>query len=194
MTDESTATEETQVVASSSPEQAQAAAADDFDKDRAMATIAKLRSFEKEAKAKLRRLDELEAIEQQRTEKDLSEAQRLQKELDKLTAQHAEAQATIRRATLLESARTAASKAGLAFHDGALNDALTLGAFDALEVGDDKAMAATVKTLANDRPYLLKPAAATADLDGARRGSTTKADEEASRRASLAQRWGFKQG
>ena len=169
--------------------------ADDYDKDRAMATIAKLRSFEKDAKAKLRRLEELEAQAREQTDKQLSESQRLQKQLAELQTAHAAAQATIRRATLLEGARSAASKAGLDFHDGALTDALALGAFDALEVdelGTVKEMPEAVKRLAKERPYLLKPAAQSADLDGARRGTITKADDESDKRKRLALRLGIR--
>lgn len=195
MADEFT-TEEVQAATSDTPEQAQAAAPDDFDKDRAMATISKLRGFEKDAKAKLKRLEELEAAEQQRSEKDLSEAQRLQKELEKLSAAHTEAQAKLRRHTLLDAARSAASKQSLSFHDGALADALQLGAFDALEIDDDgqvKDMSNAVKNLAKERPYLLKPATSpSADLDGVRRGSTTKEQHEADKRTSLAQRFGLR--
>lgn len=194
-TDEQTTATEAAQVAASTSETAQTAV-DDFDKDRAMATISKLRSFEKDAKAKLKRLEELEAADQQRKDADLSESEKLRKQLAELQDQHAKAHAELRRARLLQAAQRAADKANLAFHPGAIDDALRLGVFDALEDDDDgqpKGMTAAVNALAKDRPYLLKPAAATgADLDARARGTTTKQDEEARRLEKNATRWGIR--
>lgn len=59
--------------------------ADEFNKDRAMATIEKLRQFEKDAKAYKKRLDELEAADIKRKEAELSETDKLKAQLVKAT-------------------------------------------------------------------------------------------------------------
>ena len=55
--------------------------ADEFDKDRAMATIEKLREFEKQSKKLEKRLAEYEDAERKRQEAELSETDRLKKQL-----------------------------------------------------------------------------------------------------------------
>jgi len=83
---------------SDNPQQAQSAAdekvtqavtppveAEEFDKERAMATIAKLREFEKEAKAYKRKVAEYEEAENKRKESELSEAEKLKAQLEKAT-------------------------------------------------------------------------------------------------------------
>jgi len=67
--------------------------AEEFDKERAMSTIHKLREFEKNAKKELKELETLKAEKQQRAEAEMTEVQKLQKqaadakaEADKLKA------------------------------------------------------------------------------------------------------------
>ena len=195
MADEST-TEETQVVASdTSTAAAETADTEAFDKDRAMATIAKLRGFEKEAAKAQKRLAELEAAEKARADAELSESDRLKKELAELKAQHKQAATELQRARLLDAARRAAEKATLVFHPGALEDAHALGVFDALEwndKGEPLEIGKAVRELATARPYLLKPAAQSADLDGQKRGGTTKEEESVQRAAERRSRWGIR--
>jgi len=169
---------------------------DDYDKPRALETIRKQRVELKDAKAKLARLEQLEAAEQQKREADLSESEKLRKQLADLQRQHDDAQAELRRGRLLTAATRAAEAAQLAFHPGALEDALRLGAFDDLDfddAGKPKEMPEAVKRLAKERPYLLKSAAATgADLDARARGATSKQDEDARRLEKNASRWGIR--
>lgn len=168
-----------------------------FDKARAMATIRQLRQFEKDAKAKIKRLEEFETVEKEKADKELSESERLKKELSELRATHKAAQADLQRARLLEAARKAAEKASLSFHSGALEDAIQLGVFSDLEwndKGEPLGVGEAVKALAKDRPYLLRPAtSATADLDGAKRGATNSADEQAERANKRLAAWGLRQ-
>jgi hypothetical protein len=177
-----------------SPPPAGEAPTDDFDKERALDTIRKQREVEKTLKAQLKELEALKAEKEQREQAELSESEKLRKQLEKLEAEHTQAQGELRKSRLLEAARSAANKAGLHFHDGALADALTLGAFDGLEFDDDgkpREMPEAVKRLAKDRPYLLKPAAvASADLDG--RVKSTRQDEDAARREERRARWGIR--
>jgi multidrug efflux pump subunit AcrA (membrane-fusion protein) len=179
------------------PPPAEQAPADDFDKERAMATIRQQREEAKALKAQLKELDTLRAEKEQRDQAELSATERLQKQLDKLQAEHSAATAELRRARLLSSARASAEKHALSFHPGALEDALTLGAFDTLEMADDgsvREMAEAVKRLAKERPYLLKPADVSADLDGTTRGKTSKADEDVSKAQERRNRWGIRSG
>ena len=61
--------------------------ADEFDKARAMATIEKLREFEKQAKAQAKKLADYEAKEKERQEAELSETDKLKKQLAEALAQ-----------------------------------------------------------------------------------------------------------
>jgi len=63
---------------------------DEFDKDRAMATINKLREIEKQAKKDQKRLQELEAAEKKRVEAEMSETERLQKQAEEAQARAAQ--------------------------------------------------------------------------------------------------------
>lgn len=161
-------TEDTGAAATAGAAQAAATTETDtdeaFDKDRAMETIRKLRAVEKEAKAKEKRLAELEAAATEREQADLTQAQKLEKELAALKAQHADATAQLRRSNLRDAAREAAEKAGLAFAPGALTDAVSLGVFDDLEIAEDGSvtgMSSAIKALQAKRPYLFSAAQTT---------------------------------
>jgi hypothetical protein len=65
------------------------AEAEEFDKARAMELIAKLRDVEKKAKQESKELETLRAKEQQRAEAEMTEAQRLQKQLADTQAENA---------------------------------------------------------------------------------------------------------
>lgn len=80
--------------------------ADEFDKDRAMATIEKLREFEKQAKAQAKKLAEYEDAERKRQDAELSETERLKKQL-------AEKDATLKTLLIDSWKREAAEKVGL---------------------------------------------------------------------------------
>jgi uncharacterized protein YdaU (DUF1376 family) len=62
---------------------------EEWDPERAKATIAKLRGIEKQAKADAKELADLRAEREKRAEAELTEAQRLQKQYDELKAQNA---------------------------------------------------------------------------------------------------------
>ncbi len=165
--------------------------ADDFDKDRAMATIKNLREFEKAAKAQLKELEALKAEKQQRDEAELSAAERAEKKAAELEAKYQAAQAQLKRATLKDAASDAAGKANLTFAPGALSDALALGLFDGLEGSDDdkpKGMSTAIKDLAATKPYLFQQAPKAGDIDaGAKNtGNPTKSTLERNRNA-----WGI---
>ena len=98
---ETTATTETQTTA-----QTQTQATEEFDKDRAMKTIEKLREIEKQAKKDKAELDRLKQEEQKRKDAELSEADRLKKEL-------AQTQASLEAARLKELQRSVSDEVGL---------------------------------------------------------------------------------
>ena len=67
----------------------EAPAEEPFDKDRAMATITKLRETEKQAKAERKELEQLKAEKKQRDDAALTESERNKKERDELAAENA---------------------------------------------------------------------------------------------------------
>ena len=166
---------------------------DDFEKDRAMATIKSLRAFEKEAKAKLKRLEELETQAAAQAEAEMTAAQKAEKRASELEAKYKEAEALLKRVTLKDAAQEASQKASLTFASGALSDAIALGIFDTLEWTDDgkpKGMTQAVKELAQSKPYLFAKATAPADIGATDKGKESK--EPDPRR--LAQRFGIRTG
>lgn len=174
MADAETA-EDTQAV-SLSPAPAVEAPADDFDKDRAMATIQKLRAFEKEAKAKIARLAELEAAEQERAAADLSESEKLKKKLADVEAREAAAISRLNAELVKSAAHAAAVSLQLPFASmDALADAVALGAFSSLEIGDDGKIPGlndAIKGLHKARPYLFGTAQPNApDINAGARGN-----------------------
>lgn len=70
---------------------------DEWDKERAKATILKLREQEKQYKKDQKELEALKAEKQKREEAEMTEAQRLQKQADELANQNAKLQADILR-------------------------------------------------------------------------------------------------
>lgn len=182
-------TETTQDVVTDLPAAAQDETADDFDKDRALALIRKLRQSEKEAKAKLARLHELETAEQQRADQELSAAQKAAKDAEQLRAQLAQVEAELRRAKLKDAVQEAAQKLQVGFADGALNDALALGVFADVDVndrGDVIGVNEAIKALQKSRPYLFRSAAASGAPNinaGARSASPTGLNDEERKQA-----------
>lgn len=181
-----------QAPAVSLPPAASEIPADDFDKERAMATIKNLREFEKAAKAQLKELDALKSEKAQRDEAELSAAQKAEKKANELATQLASAQAQLRRATLKDAAGEAAQKASLTFAQGALSDAIALGLFDSLEWDDDrpKGMTAAVKDLAASRPHWFVSTVAGSDIGATAKGKQTKETDL----GGLGSRWGIKVG
>lgn len=79
---------------------------DDFDKERAMDTIKKLREFEKKSKTLEKKLLAYEEAEKQRKEADLSEAEKAKKRAD-------EAESKLKELEIKEQRRTIAEEIGL---------------------------------------------------------------------------------
>ena len=79
---------------------------EEFDKERAMDTIKKLRAFEKQAKQQEKKLAAYEEAEEKRKQAEMSEMERLQVELEKSKSELVSAK-------LLEQKRQAASKHGI---------------------------------------------------------------------------------
>lgn len=196
MPDLDESTEGTQVVLSSPPA-VQAPADDEFDKDRAMATITKLRAFEKDAKAKIARLAQLETAEQERATAELSEVEKLRKQLADTQARADAAQALANAERIKTGAQAAAVALQTPFTSSeALSDAVALGAFAELEIGEDgkiPGLNEAIKQLHKTRPYLFGAAATYApDINAGARGagSSSKQDVIEANRQRLAQRAG----
>ena len=169
--------------------------ADDFDKDRAMSTIKSLRAFEKDAKAKLKRLDELEQAETKRKQGEMSEAERLKAELEQSQSTLTALQSELTRRRVLDAARREAETRKLAFFPDALEDELKLGTFESATVKDDGSvtgLSAILTDLATRKPYLLKPAPKAGDIDAGARGSTSQKEEDADRKLKLTERFGLR--
>lgn len=95
-----TVTNTTQTVVPSEPQTPvtpPAEATEEFDKERAMKTISTLREIEKQAKKDAKELQELRAKEQKRVEAEMTETQRLQKQLADAEAKNAEIAANLLR-------------------------------------------------------------------------------------------------
>lgn len=182
MPDPEETTEETQVVASA-PAPVEQAPADEFDRDRAMATITKLRAFEKDAKAKIARLDALEAAEADRVAADLSEADKLKKRLEAAEAREAAANARLNAELIKSAAASAAVSLQLPFAGAtALDDAVSLGAFADLTIGDDGKVTGindAIKSLHKARPYLFGQATNGApDINAGARGANPRTPQD----------------
>jgi hypothetical protein len=73
-----------------------------FDKERAMATITKLRDAEKEAKKQAKELEQLKADAKKRADAELSEAERLKKSADEAQAEIAKLKTDLMRREVIE--------------------------------------------------------------------------------------------
>lgn len=155
-------------------------------------TRAALKAANKEAADRRKRLEALEAADQERQQAEMTELDKTKAALEKLKKEHEGTAARLRRAALKDAAREAAQKAGLAFAVGALADAVDLGAFDDLEVGGDGAVAGmsdAIKVLQKKRPYLFAPSPGAPDINaGARGNGTTSQDVLTANRERLLHR------
>jgi hypothetical protein len=193
--DEGTTSGGTQEQAAASTETEQASTSDDFDKDRAMATIKSLRAFEKDAKAKLKRLEDLEKADQERRTAEMTEAERLRAELDTVSSNFTALQSELTRRRVLDAARREAEHKKLAFFPDALEDELKLGTFESATVKDDGSvtgLGSILSDLATRKPYLLKPVPRAGDIDAGAKGGTSHKEEEAEHRIKLAERFGLR--
>ena len=137
---------------------------EEFDKERAMATIKKLRDFEKTAKAQLKELEDLRAAKQVAEDAKLSESERLQKQLEETKAQ-AQTAETERQKALAEltAERRLNQVTRIAGTLGAIdpNDANIVAATATLDPTSATAEAdtrAAIEALKTAKPYLFRQA------------------------------------
>jgi len=140
------------------PPAVQAPADDDFDKERAMETIRKLRDVEKNARLQARELADLKAKNQEREQAELSETDRLKKQLADAQQRESATQARLHAELVKRAASDAATSLQLPFAGAsAIDDAVSLGAFTDLEIGDDGKVTGindAIRALQKARPYL----------------------------------------
>lgn len=86
--------------------------ADDYDKDRALATIRKLRESEKAGRQAAKERDDLAAKLKERENADLSEAEKLRKDLDEATKRAGELEQQVRAGAVKDAVTSAAADAG----------------------------------------------------------------------------------
>lgn len=126
-----------------------------FDKDRALATINKLRGFEKMSKQQSKELDDLRAKVKASDDAKLSETERLTNRIAELERQHGEAQKALTSERTRNAVQAAATRAG------AVNPEVVYRLLDAdaLELDSDgrpKNVEAAVKALLKENPYLAR--------------------------------------
>lgn len=154
---------------------------DNFDKDRAMATISKLREFEKEAKALKKRVADYEAAEQARKEAEMSDAEKTQARLDQLEAeaQAAKAERDQAKAQAAETLmRTAVLMAAASFHDPA--EAWMFVDRSKLEIdeaGNVTGAEKAVEAVAKAKPHLLKAQSKTLGTPGGKPRDARKTND-----------------
>jgi hypothetical protein len=170
-------------IATSAPTPVIEPIADDFDKDRAMATIEKLRLIEKNAKVQAKELAELKAEREQRATAELSETERLKKQLADALARETAAASRLQAELVKSAAQSAALALQTPFASAdALSDAVALGAFASLEIGDDGKVTGindAIKALHKQRPYLFGKANQDApDINAGARGAGARTNQE----------------
>lgn len=161
-------------------------------------TRAALKQANAESAARRKRLETLEAAEATRAAADLSEADRLKKQLADAQTAATTAQARLNQELIKSAAARAAATLELPFAGStALDDAVALGAFADLEIGDDgkvSGMSEAIKALHKARPYLFgqqtQPDAP--DINARARGGSSPSKEAviAANKQRLAQRTG----
>lgn len=139
-------------------------------------TRAALKAANAESAKRRKRLEELEAAEQERAQAELSETDRLKKQLEETQAIAAAAQARLNAELIKSAAHTAAVSLQTPFASAdALSDAVSLGAFAELEIGSDGKVTGineAIKALHKARPYLFGQAQPIApDINAGARGS-----------------------
>jgi hypothetical protein len=142
------------VPASSDPD-GQAPEGEEFDKDRALATIRKLRENEKQAARERKELEQLRAARKADEEAKLSEQERLSKRVAELEAERAKEREQMRDRTTRYEVRIAAQALNIVDPDAAVK----LLNWDAIEYGDDGRpidIEGALKALTEDKPYLVR--------------------------------------
>jgi hypothetical protein len=151
---------------------------EEFDKDRALATIRKLRENEKATKAQLKELADLKAAQAAAEEKRLKETGDYQKIAEDAQKKVAE----------LEPHKARADEAEEALNELLAEQRKDLPAHVA-ELLDGKSPAAQLKWIAKHRAELAKPTPPNINAGGGAGGKTTDAPNDAEK-ASIAARYG----
>lgn len=131
--------------------------ADDFDKERALSTIRKLREFEKSAKSQLKELEEIRAERRKADEARLSDSEKLSKRVRDLEAEATAAKEQLTRERRERWAMKLATDAGA--HDPL--DANIVQALDSLDPNSSDAeseMRKAIEGLKKSKPWLFKGA------------------------------------
>lgn len=165
----------------------------EFDKERAMATIRKLRAFEKDAKeaAKLRKeVERLTKAEDDRKKADMTEVERLKAEKGELEGKLSAAQQEAKERLLHSTVTSEAYKANFADPE----DAWRMIDHSKVVVGDDGKVTGAdeeIKALMTSKPYLLKKQGVGGSVNSQEgRGTSDKPVDEVKRANVLAQRFG----
>ena len=125
----------------------------EFDKDRALSTIRKLRDKEREQRAQLKELEALKVEKRQREEAEKSEAERLKEQIAESERKAAALERELQDARTRQTIERVASKAGAADPE----DVYKLLKSESFEFDDDGNLTnveTLVKDLLKDKPYL----------------------------------------
>jgi chromosome segregation ATPase len=150
---------------------------DDFDKDRALATIRKLREEQKTAKTQLKELEALKADQKKREDAEKSEAERLKEQIAEAERKATEAQRKLTQTQNRIAIERAAAKAGAADPD----DVFRLLSADDFETDDDGNVTNAeklVEALLKNKPYLAGKSSGTTAVPGTPRSNGTSSQED----------------
>jgi len=160
-----------------------------YDKNRAMATIHKLREQEKLAKQQTKELEALRAEAKKHQDAELSETDKLRKRVAELELQEVESQRERQERIVRYEVMLAAQKMNLVDPDAAYK----LLDLTGLEFGDDgsvKDIETALKELIKARPYLVKAAQAATNVNaGDGTGTAGQQMDPKAREAKLKQRF-----
>jgi uncharacterized phage infection (PIP) family protein YhgE len=158
---------------------------EEFDKERAMATIKKLRGFEKDNKALKKQLSTYEAAKKKRQEEEMSELEKAQKLLAEEKQSREELETNFTSSNIQHAVELTAAK--MDFQNP--EDAYRLADLSEVEITDEgkvEGVEKALKDLAKSRPYLIKGKSKAPDIDAKSGGGKTKVDDEA-----IARRFGL---
>jgi hypothetical protein len=141
-----------------------------FDAARAMATISKLREFEKQAKAQGKELETLRTQQREREEAELSEQGKLAKRAERAEAEAAVLKGQLASMQFRGAVAEAATRLGFVDVDAAarLLDADAVQRDDATGEVDGRSLRAALEKMGRDRPWLLNKEAAAQQAEAQR--------------------------
>lgn len=141
-------------------------------------------------------LDRLKADAQTRADAELSEKDREKKRADDAEAREKAKDETVRRLSILQSVRDAASAQKIDLDLDAVRDLYDAGKFRDVKVddrGDAIGVPDFLKTLVKDKPYILRPGTVKApDINADKTGTAKTGEMDAERRAQLEKRFRLK--